>query len=440
MKNVIKYTSITELKTNDLVNPEAVHNHRPVFGWKMNSNIVGQKQLAYRVIAAADEAMTDIVWDSGKREKDTSSGIQYKGPKLKDRKTYFWSVQVWDKDNKVISSETAHFTASLLSADAWNNSSFICPAEEAQEDRNGSPIFRREFSIDKEIVSTKLYTTALGCYDVFINGKRVGELQPDGTTEYDELKPGFTDMSKRVLFYGYDITHMLAGGTNTISAIVTNGWWNNCVNNKIGGDTKLAFRAQLYLDYADGTSEVIGTDTSWKASRGGPVLYGEIFNGEYYDANADTSWMKSGYDDSGWAAAVTRSCGVRLVPHEGQKTRIRKELERTAVSVTVYEGAVGAGSDRYGVINKKAVYGGDEVFRLKKGRTAVIDFGQNFAGWPEISAEGAQGTEITIQCAEMLNDCKGLMSRQNDGPEGSVYRKNLRGAEATLKYTMNGNG
>lgn len=438
-----EYTEITDMKTNDLTDPFGIDDPAPAFSWNMRSNIVGQKQTAYEITVSKNSDMTDPIWDSGKVESGVSAGIVYEGPGFSDSTTYYWQIRVWDKDGSELVSDTAEFTTALMSEDAWDKSSFISVGEAAPEKGGGVPIFRKEFSAQKQIKSAVLYSTALGNYDVYINGERVGELMEDGTTVYDELKPGYTDMGLRVQYQSYDVTHLLnSDGLNTVSAVVANGWWNNAVNGSVWGGTEQtrSFRAQLCIVYGDGSSEIIPTDTSWKASYGGPVMYGDIFNGEYYDANADDSWKENGYDDSGWGQAAVYEHDPELAAQRGQRLTVRDELDLSAVSATVYEGAVGADNQQYGVINTRAVYSGSEPFELKKGQTAVIDFGQNFAGWAEIDAEGAKGTQITLKYGEMLNDENGLRSRGNDGPEGSVYLANLRGAEATDIYTMSGEG
>lgn len=436
-----EYTEIRYLKTNDLVNPFGIDSQRPVFSWQMRSNIVGQKQTAYQITVASNSDMSGVIWDSGKKTGDISTGIYYEGADFSDSTTYYWQVKVWDKDGKTVDSEVAKFTTALLSANAWSESFFIKPADTAPAEGSGVPVFRKEFTPDKPILSATLYSTALGNYDAFINGERVGERLDDDTMAYDELKPGYTDMGKRVQYQSYDVTRMLYGSEkNTIAAIVTNGWWNNMVNGSVwaGSDENRAFRAQLHITYTDGTSVVIPTDTTWKATYGGPVLYGDIFHGEDYDATADMSWMKNNYDESTWSAAVAQNHNVSIVAQRGQRARIRQDLELSTVSATVYEGAVGANNEKYGIINTKAIYGEGESFALKKGQTAVIDFGQNFAGWPEIEVEGNKNTKITMHHGEMLNDQQGLKSRGNDGPEGSVYLANLRGAKATGTYIMSG--
>lgn len=436
------YTDITDLKTNDLVNPYGI-DLTPVFSWKMESNVVGQEQTAYQIKVSANSDMSEPIWDLGKVESDASTGIRYTGKALTSSTTYYWSVSVWDKDGNELAAKTSRFTTALLESDAWTAPKFITPASAAPTDKNGVPTFRKEFTTDKTISKAVLYSTARGVYDAFINGKRVGEKLEDGSIVYDELKPGYTDMGKRVQYQSYDVTYMLnPTGANTISAIVSNGWWNNMVNGDVWNKNKLpnSFCAQLHLTYTDGSTDVIETDATWQARYGGPVLYGDIFHGETYDATADITWMENGFTGDGWSAAAEQNFSGKIVAQRGQKARIRDDLDLPAVSAVVYEGAVQATSTQFGIINTKAVYGAGDSFMLKKGQTAVIDFGQNLAGWSEIEVEGARGTVITMRHGEMLNDNKGLKSRGNDGPEGSVYLANMRGAETTGTYIMSGKG
>lgn len=640
----VGYTEIENLKTNDLTDPYGIDDATPSFSWRMKSNIVGQKQTAYRITVAYDSDMTDIVWDSGKTESDKSTGIYYEGAEFEDSTDYYWQVQVWDMSGNIISSPIAKFTTALMKTSAWDNVPFIgvgklpktntkysakgefsadslggvglvfnymdsmnmsmwqlnngqaeentvtlrlyswvnsgirndrnydhseitkaytgrsinltkelgittsdasdtpvkirvdvdndtvvtyvndievdsfAPSEItgfvpymgfvgarafrgqsgnlhslklidyskndggdiitdynfsdftertpnpltsgtaadgkiqigagalnknvpvlAANSRSGAKIFRKEFEANKEIESAVLYSTARGLYDAYINGERVGELKDDGTVEYDELKPGYTDGNCRLMYQSYDVTHMMTSGQNTISAIVTNGRWADDVNN-YSGDLNTMFAAQLHLTYSDGTKEIMTTDESWSAYYGGPVSYGDIYHGEIYDANSDTSWMQNGYDTSSWAKAAENKYFAEITAQSGQRCRIRKDLDVIPMRAFVYEGDIGADSMRYGIINKQKFYQKDEAIELKKGETAIIDFGQNFAGWAELELEGKKGTEVVIRHAEMLNDKIGLKSRGNDGPEGSVYLANLRSAKATGVYKMSGNG
>ena len=316
----------------------------------------------------------------------------------------------------------------------------LLPTEASVTEASGAATFRKEVTPKADLVSAKLYTAGLGVYDVFIDGARVGTTQPDGSVVYDELKPGYTHHSKRTVYSTYDVTGLLdSGRTSTISAHVTSGWWSGAAAGNYG--QKEAFRAQLLLTYADGSQSVVGTDTSWKTSFRGPVMYGDIYGGETYDGNADLSFRQSGYDDSAWNyAEINREFNGVICSLTGEPVRVREDLEITPDSVTVYDGATGAAEDKYGSINVIGSYADGDSFTLNPGETAVVNMGQNFAGWDELQLEGAKGTVVTMRHGEMLNDNDGLKSRGNDGPEGSIYTANLRSAKATGRYILNGQG
>ena len=81
-------TTLVGLKTNDLVNPVGIDTENPVFSWKMDSAVTGQKQTAYQLVVAKDEGLTQIVWDSQKQQdNDKSVGIQYAGAPLESSTT-----------------------------------------------------------------------------------------------------------------------------------------------------------------------------------------------------------------------------------------------------------------------------------------------------------------------------------------------------------------
>ena len=309
---------------------------------------------------------------------------------------------------------------------------------------DGTSVFRKEVLPDAEktIEKVKLYSSALGVYDLFCNGQRVGGKNADGSMVYDELKPGYTQPGERVYYFAYDITDsFLSEGPNTLSAMVTSGWWSGNVV-KRAGLCQPAFLARLEISYTDGTKQLVCTDTSWKSSYESPVRMADIYLGETYDARVDTGWKNSGYNDSDWGNAVvsTEFNGEILAAVPGIKVRVREDLELSPQSITVYDGVVNATDTQYGEIHITGNYQDGDSFELGAGEKAIFDLGQNFAGWPEIQVEGDRGTMITMRHAEMLNDQDGLLARGNDGPEGTLYLAALRTADATGRYILNGEG
>ncbi len=306
----------------------------------------------------------------------------------------------------------------------------------------GLPVFRKSLTPKGAVVSAKLYTAGLGVYESYINGARVGKLLADGTVEYHELKPGAAEAADRKYYSAYDVTHMLRDTTGelVLSATVGTGWWSGEIAAYHGKNE--AYLAKLILTYEDGSTEVIDTDSSWQVGHASPYIYSDIFGGEDFDARVDTSWMLPDYDAAAsgvdWSnAAINTEFKGEITAWMGSPIRVREDLEREVQSVTVYRGATGATSVCYGVIHVLATYE-DGAFTLNPGETALIDFGQNAAGWECFTVQGEAGTVITIEHGEMLNDQNGEHRRGNDGPGGSLYNANNRSARAATVYTLRG--
>ncbi len=296
--------------------------------------------------------------------------------------------------------------------------------------QGGLPTFRKEFTVGKEITTAKLSLSALGICNFFIDGEQIGV--------QDELKPGYTQQRVRMHTYTYDVTGIVRKSqTHTLSAYVAPGWWNGIMTVYYGREN--AIWGLLEIEYADGTTAQIETDTTWKCAQMGPILYSDFYNGEIYDNRTDLSFRKNGFNDTNWANAIpnTEFKGI-LSPLEGPPAQIREDLTRMPTSITIYEGSTGAKEDRFGQIRVVEPVKWDTPFTLNPGQTALIDFGQNFAGWEALTLSGPAGTLITVRHGEMCNDREGLLERGNDGPEGSLYTANLRAAVATSRYYLKG--
>lgn len=299
----------------------------------------------------------------------------------------------------------------------------------------GMPLFRKAFTTKGAVKSAKIYASALGVFDLFLNGQRVGV---DGSDVYDELKPGWTDYRKEINYMTYDVTPLIREGGNVIGAQVSNGWWGGAIaHGMYGSHPTLGFIAQLRLEYEDGSVEYIVTDTDWSSSYCGPLILGDIYDGETYDARRESDWSSPEYDASDWnLTAENTEFHGEITAFRGQTVRVRDEFRLTPKTITVYEGAKPTGTT-YGEINVSRTLSGTKPLQLKAGETALVDLGQNMTGWIRFTAKGQRGTHLRIKFGEMLND-NGASDRLNDGPGGSLYTYNLRTAEATLHYTLKG--
>lgn len=302
---------------------------------------------------------------------------------------------------------------------------------------DGAALFRKTFTAKGDIRSARLYATGLGVYNVYINGTRVGITHDDGTTEQDELKPGFTEYTKTVFYTTHDVTALLREGENAMGAELTSGWWNGAIAHGMYGSKPVAFRGMLIITYADGTEQTIPTDLTWTCNNNGPLRRGDIYNGETYDARLESNWSCPEYDDSAWfKTAISNDFQGTLQAFEGPAVMAVPALARLPKTITIYQGTKANGKT-YGAINTIAESTGQNSLTLQAGQTAVIDLGQNAAGWVSFTAQGARGTRLRFRFGEMPNT-SGDRSRGDDGPAGSVYTENLRSAEATIVYTLKG--
>ncbi|MCH5375278.1 MAG: glycoside hydrolase family 78 protein, partial [Planctomycetes bacterium] len=162
-----------------------------------------------------------------------------------------------------------------------------------------------------------------------------------------------------------------------------------------------SFATQLHVEFADGTTQVIDSDSTWKMSSG-PLTASDIQDGEQYDARLENDgWDWPGYNDSKWQTVTVKANGRNLVAQMDPSIGVIHEI--TPVSVT--EPSPGC---------------------------FVYDLGQNITGVVRIQANGARGTIISLQHAERLND------------DGTLDRSNLtvgkQTAEAKDTYVMSGAG
>ena len=304
-------------------------------------------------------------------------------------------------------------------------------------EESGGIMFRREFSLDdsfdvRNVKSAWIYATALGNFNVYLNGDNVGN---------DVLKPGWTDYTKRIQYFTYDVTGMLKNGVNTLYAVVTSGWWNGKISFGTYGYQGNAFLMSLVIEYRNGRKTEIVTDNSWESNRTDcPVIDASIYGGETYDARLSLdSCLPEKYDPKKWGPVeLFDGFHGEITPASGPAIKVRDKYERKPESVTIYKDVIDNDTN-YGKINViRSITDGAE-FTLNAGETAVVDLGQNMVGWPEIIVSGSRGTEITMNFGEMLND-SGRASRGNDGPEGSVYKANYRSAQSVNRYIMSGEG
>ncbi len=375
---------VCEYKTN----PIGIDVQKPRLSWKIVSDKENLMQTAYEIKVTNQTANGKLVWVSGKVNSSQSVNIVYDGSALKSMQHLNWQVRIWDNKNQASEwSEPAFWEMGILEPQAWK-ASYIGLKEDGKS--RPAQFFRKEFSFTKKLKSARLYITSLGLYQVFINGEKVST---------DLFSPGWTSYTKRLQYQTYDVSSLVKANTS-IGAILGDGWYRGSIGwgqNNYYGD-QLALLLQLNIEYTDGTSELVTTDPSWKATTG-PILSSEIYHGETYDARLEMpGWNLFGFDDHKWEKAIA-------IEHS-------KEILIASISNPV-----------------KAI---QEIKPLKliktpKGET-VYDMGQNMVGWVRLKVNGKKGDQITLKFAEVLDK------------QGNFYTENLRVAKATDTYFLKGGG
>ncbi len=265
-------------------------------------------------------------------------------------------------------------------------------------------------------------TTALGTYELYINGQLVGE---------EVLKPGFTHYEKTKYSFTYDITKAFnkgAGQENQLAVQVVPGWWADKIITPGGHDgmigKKVAFRGVLMLTYADGSEEHFPTNLKdWKAGVAGPVTHAAIFDGEDYDARLPQGWESAAAFSQ---PEINTEFPGKVWGTNGAEIYHRWDLALSPVKAYTWKGTTGATDDQYGKVSIVEVFAPAGPMTVRPGETLVVDFGQNASAVPAFEFKAKEGTVLTCLPSELLNDGNGAKSRGMDGPEGSTHRLNLR--------------
>jgi len=388
--------TLVNLRCEYKVNPVGIDVLQPRLSWELISAQRATVQSAYQVRVALSESQLTkgrTLWDSGKRLSDTSIHVAYEGPRLESGRRYYWQVQVWDNHGSASGwSQPAFWEMGLLEASDWHARWITPNLPEDSSKSNPAPMLRRAFRVKKPVAAARLYASAMGLYEIELNGRRVGD-------QY--FTPGWTAYDFRYQYQTYDVSAELKQGENCLGALLGDGWFRG----RIGWEGKrnsygkqLALLAQLVINYADGTQETLGTDGAWKSATG-PILLSDNYDGETYDARLERAgWSQAGYDDANWSGvALMDAPRAKLVAPAGPPVRKIEELRPL------------------------------KILKTPAGDT-VLDMGQNMVGWVRFHVTVPTGTTVVLRHAEALDAA------------GNFYTQNLRSAKETIRYTARGSG
>jgi len=311
-------------------------------------------------------------------------GIRYDGDALLPFTDYEALLMVTDDAGETAQASLTFSTGRLDTP--WTGE-WISDPEYRFTEKKVSPVpmyFRKKIQTDGKIAKAKIYATALGIYDLYIDGKRVGDRY---------FAPGFTSYRTWLQYQCYDVTALLNSSEqkdndHAIDVVVAGGWAVGSFvftrKNRHDGDRQ-ALLLELRITKEDGTETVIGTDSSWSVSEEGNVRMADLYDGETYDATVDL-------DSIAWRPA-------------GKETlRIHPDI------VADYSAPVVAIEERIP----------EPVGR--RGEEMIYDFGQNFAGVVCLKLKGKKGQTVKVRHAEILKK------------DGTLHTEFLRTAKATATY------
>jgi alpha-L-rhamnosidase len=388
------------------VNPLSIDEVNPRLSWVCKSSQRGQKQSAYRLLVASSREKLNKnvgdLWDSGKVESDQSLNVVYSGKALASRGQYFWKARVWDSNGgEPTWSKPASWGMGIGSSDAWRGQWIQSdlslydyqvelkkvPDHELEIERmdDGRDIrvrakavrkmtakvteapavwMRKEFKSEgRKLRKATLFISGLGLYEAYLNGSKIND---------HLLNVSPHDFGKTVPYHVHDVTAHVKNGENALGVILGNGYFNPVIPSLL---REYAFdfidtprlKCELQLEYENGSTQLVVSDTSWKFTTDGPIRFNSIRSGETYDARKELgNWSGAGFSDKNWKTARTAKAPQgRMRQRTLPPVRVIKTIP--AVSVKAY----------------------------KKGYR--FDIGVDSTGWARMKLRGRKGQKIVIK-------------------------------------------
>jgi alpha-L-rhamnosidase len=319
---------------------------RPRLSWKLPAGT--SRQHAYQVRAND--------WDSGRVDSRGSVLVPYGGSAPRARERVDWRVRVWTDQGPSDWSDPAWFEMGLLAPADWS-ARWIEPfeSEVAAPGFRRAHVLRTSFTHDGSAQLARLYATAHGVYEVFLNGTRVGDA---------ELTPGFTSYSSRLQVQTYDVTELLRDGENELRAQLSDGWFRGQLGFTRQADV-YGHTLALLLQLEVGGVAVVTTGDGWESGLSA-IVAADLMEGQHTD-------LRLRDDDVTWTP-------VRVVEHD----------------LGVLCASPAPPVRRVESIRPRA------VTQLAPGRH-VVDLGQNINGWLRLGDCGPLDTTLTITHGEALD-------------------------------------
>ena len=372
------------LRTGYLNNPIGIDIKNPVLSWNI-SGAVGQT--GYEIEYKINDSESCLIYDS------ESQSMRVRFPeKVESRDRVQWRIRLTDENGvQGVWSDWVYFEAGLMKPEDWTAKWIMGNYIHSPKKTMRYPVdcFQKKFSTDEPVLRARLYITACGLYEAYINGKKVGE---------DVFTPGSTAFQKRVHAQTYDVTELLdRSGENVLNIDLADGFYaskTGCFGKvkEYGFEPKVL--AQLEIIYLSGKTKCIVTDENFDWSNDGPVTYADLKDGE------DVDFRKS--------------------PGYGEKARL-----------TSYSGIICSSNNV--PVREKEIFKMPSVIHCPDGHT-ILDFRQNIAGYVEVSVAGKRGAKASLICGEKLDE-NGNFTMKNISMKGDYDTERLQ----RINFCFDGN-
>ena len=333
----IAVVSVSVLKCEMLTDPQGIGTAKPRLSWQITSHERYVSQTAYQIIVASTAqklaADNGDLWDSRKVNSSQSIMVNYQDKLLSSRAQCYWKVRVWTNKGQSDWSQPAFWSIGLLNANDWQ-AKWIgyehgFPWDSVSKfSRLSARYFRRDFQLDKQIKKATVYIVGLGHYELYINGKQIGD---------QVLAEAPTDYTQDVKYNTFDVTSELKQGVNTIGTVLGNGRYFTMRPKykpkkiKEFGFPKMLL--QLEITYSDGSKKTIISDDNWKFTADGPIRTNNEYDGEEYDATKElTGWNTMGYNDNKWLKPeLVPPPGGKIEPQMNEQIKIVRTINPISI-------------------------------------------------------------------------------------------------------------
>ncbi|WVF71810.1 hypothetical protein IAT40_006618 [Kwoniella sp. CBS 6097] len=352
-------TSISRVQIEHYTSPLGIGEPSPRLSWRYEGESRDWTQASYDVRVTRAGGRVD------EHHVDSSNSILEPWPSapLSSREAVKVEVRSIGTGGDTTEWAGVFVEAGLLNRKDWSAEMVSCEEQPLDKPKKSFRV-RSGFDVS-QLGKARLYITAHGLYEAYVNGQRVGE-------EY--LSPGWTDYNYHLNYRVFDVSHLIKQGANVLGAWVGEGWYagrlgytGECARNRYG--SRPALFAQLEVD----GKVVAATGEGWTWAYGA-IETSELYDGEVYDTNKEENWSDVQYAEktNSWQDVhITDPPKAELLSSQNPPIRAVETIKPI------------------------------EIITAPSGKT-IIDFGQNFAGLVRLTGEPPSSGQLVLRYAEVL--------------------------------------